>query len=204
MAYGISGKIADLIGAEAALLLIEAHGGQRIHVPKNARPNTKLAKLIGVDALAKLCALYGGIDVYIRRERHIRIKLLRAQGHTYSEIARTLGCSQKTVHANLQRAGLTNVRSITARVKARLVRRDPQAEQRKAEREQAAAARMAAKAAQKATKAERDALALALFRGGAGILQIASQLGVDRQTVWRSIARAREAPPSPSKTPQET
>jgi DNA-binding transcriptional ArsR family regulator len=119
VADGIVGDLADLIGFDAAMALIQAHAGQRLHVPKRARPNAVLAKIIGIDALTKLCAEYGGLDVYIRRERGQRVRLMRMQGHSYSEIARAVGLSQKQVHWHLHRAGLTNNQGIAAKAKAR-------------------------------------------------------------------------------------
>jgi hypothetical protein len=100
--------LADRIGARATLALIEAAGGTRIHVPKGVNQGSKLARMIGLDAARALSAWRGGEDIKIPLARHWRIRIRRALGDSYSEIARKLGITEKAVHDNLHAARLTH------------------------------------------------------------------------------------------------
>lgn len=99
--------LADVIGPAATLRLIEEAGGTRIAIPKTVNQGTKLARLLGLDAARALVAWRGGEDVKIPLARHWRIRVYRAEGGSYTAIARRLGITEKAVHANLSAAQLT-------------------------------------------------------------------------------------------------
>lgn len=101
------GYLAERIGARATLALIEAAGGTRVHIPKSCNQGSKLARLIGLDAARALAEWRGGEDVKIPLARHWRIRIRRAMGDSYQQIARRLGITEKAVHDNLFAARLT-------------------------------------------------------------------------------------------------
>lgn len=99
--------IASVIGAEAALRLVEAHGGVRIKVPSQARPRSALAGTIGAEALGQLVRAFGGNYLNVPLCRPWRVRVLRLRdGMSYSEIARALHMTEGTVYRYLAAAEL--------------------------------------------------------------------------------------------------
>jgi DNA-binding NarL/FixJ family response regulator len=102
--------LVKLVGEEAALALVEAHGGTRLFVPKRVGAHSALARRTGVPAksLAPLAAAYGGetIKLPLCREWRIRIYRLR-HGESYAAIARRLGIVESTVWRVLNDGGMT-------------------------------------------------------------------------------------------------
>jgi transposase len=190
----IADDLARLIGADATLLLIEARAGRRVRVPKGYPRGSSLAALIGADALAALAAEYGGLQIQVPRATAWRIKLYRARGLSYSQIAATVGVTEQAVHRNLKDAGLTNLAPVRTRA----------AERYAARREQARAEAAAKPRSPLPLASERDARALALRGQGLRHREIAERLGLTLAGVKGALMRARAATPSPSQAPQET
>lgn len=98
------------IGPAATLALIEAHGGTRVPIPRRPTPGCKLARLLGLTPALALADWRGGEDVKIPLAKMWRVRVYRAAGASYNEIALRLGIGVSAVHHHLQLAGLTNAR----------------------------------------------------------------------------------------------
>lgn len=99
--------LTDTIGARATHALIDHLGGTRIHIPKSVSRTSRLAQVVGVDAAQALSAWRGGEDLKVPLARHWRIRVRRAMGDSYAEIALRLRITEKAVHDNLHAARLT-------------------------------------------------------------------------------------------------
>lgn len=99
--------LADIIGPAATLRLIEEAGGTRIAIPKSVNQATRLARMLGLDAARALAEWRGGEDVKVPLARHWRVRIYRAEGGSYADIARRLGITERAVHSNLSAARLT-------------------------------------------------------------------------------------------------
>jgi DNA-binding NarL/FixJ family response regulator len=88
-AVGDVARLADLIGLEAALALIEAYGGTRVYIPHE--PTEWLTDLVGAPAAG----------------RQWRVLVYKAQGLSRSAIARRLVCTESAVGRILRTNGLT-------------------------------------------------------------------------------------------------
>ena len=99
--------LSDIIGAEATLALIEAHGGTRLYMPKRSAGSTPEAA-IGPEAAAKLAESHGGETLRIPIAREWRVRCYRAMGMSYTQIAKKTGLHDGSVHRILQNASLTN------------------------------------------------------------------------------------------------
>jgi hypothetical protein len=102
------GFLADRIGAAATLALIEAHGGTRVKIPREPNQGSVLARTIGLDAARGLAAWRAGETVKVPLAKVWRIRVYRAEGLSYSQIARKLGVGESVVHKYLQLGGLTS------------------------------------------------------------------------------------------------
>lgn len=89
----------DYLGEPAAEALAASFGGCDLKVPKKAEGGvyTEIARAVGDDVAAVLVANFGGEAMYIAinrqrllEERREKIRVLRAQGLSFREIARTL------------------------------------------------------------------------------------------------------------------
>lgn len=100
-------RLGAWLGAEATLALVEMAGGTRIYIPRTATEDCSLAALVGLPAATLLCQAWGGDYLRVPVAREWRILILSAQGKTYSEIARTVKCSENTVWRTLNRRNLT-------------------------------------------------------------------------------------------------
>lgn len=84
--------VAELIGAELALVLAEHVGGVPHYVPKEPESNHKLAKFIGLPALRQLSTVYGGdwltVPKYAAAKyKRVKIRQLLNQGASFRETA---------------------------------------------------------------------------------------------------------------------
>lgn len=96
------------IGAAATLALIEEAGGTRIGIPKTVTPTSRIARIVGLDGARALAAWRGTEQIKVPLARHWRIRIYRAEGETYTAIARSLGITEKAVHENLRAARMTD------------------------------------------------------------------------------------------------
>lgn len=97
-----------LIGKDALLMVVEAHGGTRIPIPTHARPDTLLGQLIGMPALLPLVKELGGTHVKVPLAKRWRIMVYRGQALSLSEIARRVQATESCVSKVLQSVGCTD------------------------------------------------------------------------------------------------
>lgn len=96
-------RLADMVGAEGALLLSAWWGGRLLAVPVRPDPRHVLARLIGVEALAGLCAAHGGQTLHIPRlaldaVRHAgQVHRLSAHGLSAGAAAEFVGLTERQV-----------------------------------------------------------------------------------------------------------
>lgn len=84
--------IAEIIGPELALVLVQHVGGVPVYVPKQPESSHKLAKFIGLPALRKLSEIYGGdlLDVpkyAAAKSKKVRLRQLLKDGNSFREAA---------------------------------------------------------------------------------------------------------------------
>ena len=99
--------LTDLIGADALLRLIEAYGCTRLYIPETPTEDTLLAKVIGLRLACIMANRYGGDYLKVPLSRNWRVRVYRARGWSYAEIARHLGMTESTVGKILHAAGIT-------------------------------------------------------------------------------------------------
>jgi hypothetical protein len=90
-------RLAQLIGAEACFLLIEARAGTRVFVPKNAGRADILTEIIGPEATAKLSREYGGMNITLPMARGWRVQVWHRRGLSAPKIALRVGCGERKV-----------------------------------------------------------------------------------------------------------
>lgn len=95
-------RIADVIGAEPTLALIEAHGGTRLYVPHALTPGHKLIKLLGREAAQRLVAQHGGARLAVPLCKWWVARCYRARGDSIIKIARRLNASERAVWGYLR------------------------------------------------------------------------------------------------------
>jgi DNA-binding NarL/FixJ family response regulator len=91
---------------EQLLAFIRAFGGTRLYIPKTPAAGP-LVEAVGWDGARALATWRGGEEVKVPIARHWQIRVLKHEGHSYSEIARRLRISEDTVWRNLSAARLT-------------------------------------------------------------------------------------------------
>ncbi|MBA4783372.1 MAG: hypothetical protein H2045_09170 [Rhizobiales bacterium] len=102
-------EMADFIGLKATLELVEAKGGQRIHIPlvKTITPEHWLAQLIGIEAAHSLSRAYchqGGVplDIPIFTNNYLKYRnreyqRLESLGYSANEIATMMQITRRSV-----------------------------------------------------------------------------------------------------------
>jgi hypothetical protein len=94
-------RVVQIVGAEAALTLIETYGGTRLYVPK--QPTKGLIELIDEGCAKALSEAWGGDTIKMPLGRAWRVLVYQARGMSYPAIARKAGCSEDTVWRVLSR-----------------------------------------------------------------------------------------------------
>ena len=94
--------VADLLGQGAFLRLLEAHGGTRVSIPAKVGEFDPLAVLLSLKAARRLVLAYGPAEIKLPLCKHWRARLLRQQGHSYSEIGRRLMMNEQNVYRMLR------------------------------------------------------------------------------------------------------
>ena len=94
-------EMADVIGLEATIKIVEARGGRRLTVPRNTAHGHWLEELIGLDAFGKLVSYYDGEEIEIPRcvtamSRARALSVLKS-GASISEAAEVLGYTMRGV-----------------------------------------------------------------------------------------------------------
>jgi hypothetical protein len=117
-------RLVDILGMDAAMALIEAHGGTRIYIPmpKFIRPDHPLAVLLGTEGAQKLCrAKLGGVLDDNGGEGTLRVPLCPrirqaaavAQfglGESAASLARRFKVTEKTIYEWVNKAGAQRCR----------------------------------------------------------------------------------------------
>jgi len=104
-------ELANVIGLEAALILVEKHGRTAIWVPKKAKEDHKFALLLGLEAFKKLCYYYGDtaleIDRCVAVMREARYQQIIADSENLSnrELARKYVTTERHIRTILSKAG---------------------------------------------------------------------------------------------------
>jgi hypothetical protein len=99
--------LADVVGAEGTLALIETHGGTRLYVPK-LQANADMIALVGATQAEALSRAIGGNTVKVPLAKRWRCLVYRSRGLTYRQIALKLNITEDIVHRWLKRADMTN------------------------------------------------------------------------------------------------
>jgi hypothetical protein len=99
--------LTKIIGADAALSMIEAHGGTRVYVPKEINQNSAARLALPLPEARRLGEAFGGEHILVPIARAWRVRMYRAAGLTYPAIARKLGITERAVGRILTDAGLT-------------------------------------------------------------------------------------------------
>lgn len=60
-------ELAEIIGLQPALLLVEKYGGAKFYVPRTVAADHSLAELLGAETARKLAAEFGGSMVWMPR-----------------------------------------------------------------------------------------------------------------------------------------
>jgi hypothetical protein len=92
-------ELAEAIGEESLLRLLETRGGMRVYIPHQPKASDSLAASIGLSAAIGLSQIYGGdrIEVPNPTPRKVRILELRSHGLSIDAIAHQLGCTRRRV-----------------------------------------------------------------------------------------------------------
>lgn len=104
-------ELANVIGLEAVLILIDKFGGTAIWVPKNSKPDHRYSLLIGFEAFQKLTRYYGDTSVeidrcvaLIRDARNQKIKD-DSKALTNRDIAQKYSTTERHIRRILSKAG---------------------------------------------------------------------------------------------------
>ncbi len=89
------------------LAFIRAFGGTRLYIPKDPNQSSTLVQAVGREAAQALATWRGGEEIKVPIARHWQIRVLKAEGHSYSEIARQMRITEDAVWLNLRAARLT-------------------------------------------------------------------------------------------------
>ncbi|WP_338665011.1 hypothetical protein VQH23_07500 [Pararoseomonas sp. SCSIO 73927] len=96
--------IADLIGREALLRLIETHGGTRLFIPERPVEGSVLTGAVGLPAALALSSRMAGTYLKVPLARAWRAAILRHYGATNPQIARALGVTEGAIERMLRPA----------------------------------------------------------------------------------------------------
>lgn len=94
-------SLLELLGTDATIALIEAHGGTRLSVPRNAGAACDVRERIGDESFLRLVQYFGGAVLTIPLARGWRAAIYRQRGMTYREIARACGVVESAVYKML-------------------------------------------------------------------------------------------------------
>lgn len=93
-----------LIGLTATIAIVQAYGGVRLYVPKQAVPDHPLTKLIGLENLNALCVAVGGEEHFTIPKaeaalRHLRDQKIRSEHGPKSvrQLAREHGLTERMI-----------------------------------------------------------------------------------------------------------
>jgi len=96
-------ELLELVGAEAAALLVRDFGGTRLYVPNSPMAHDVVTRSIGLIAAVKLARTFGGDRVPIpsptaQLRRPAQILAMRSREMSVAAIARELRCTERYVY----------------------------------------------------------------------------------------------------------
>lgn len=83
--------LADVVGEDRAFAFIEAHGGQKVSIPRVRIDTSNLAKTWGVDLAKCLSERFGGEKYQVPLLKIWRIRRLVMMGYSYNEVSLRVG-----------------------------------------------------------------------------------------------------------------
>jgi hypothetical protein len=95
--------LVDLVGFDAAIALVDTHGGTRIFIPTSERLTAEhpLANLLGVEAACRFAKRYGGADwsvpLGVPLKRIAAVRLYR-DGASAKSLARRYGVTESAIY----------------------------------------------------------------------------------------------------------
>ncbi len=101
-------QMAELLGTEATVALIEAHGGTRLSVPRRADAAPELRVAMGDAGFLRLVQYFGGSVLTVPLARAWRAKIYRERAMTFAQIARACGITESAVYKMLGSADAPN------------------------------------------------------------------------------------------------
>lgn len=104
-------KLVKIMGIHAAFCLIETYGGSRLYVPATDLEKSKLAAVIGLGPLKSLSEVYGREQIAIPLGKPWRIIVYRSRGMKYSDIARAVSCTERSVNRVLADYGMIGLKA---------------------------------------------------------------------------------------------
>ena len=97
-------RIAEEVSPEAVERLVRAFGGVSVYLPRDPKPTHKVCRVLGHDLVVRIVGVIGSgrlsVPTGARAESDrngVRITALLRAGKPRSEIARTVGCTERTV-----------------------------------------------------------------------------------------------------------
>ena len=102
---GVVGELAELLGVDKALALVEAYGGVQLYVPQTMTADHRLVKMIGPEAAGKLSDRYGGelirsiprCAAYVRSARDQEIRTRYTGGESAMALARAYAVTERQI-----------------------------------------------------------------------------------------------------------
>jgi len=94
--------LVDVIGLNAALIIVEKRGGIRLCVPTKTSNDHWLLKDIGLESFTKLVAVYAGDEIVVPRcviaMRILREKEIANSTESIAELARRYGYTERGIY----------------------------------------------------------------------------------------------------------
>jgi hypothetical protein len=104
-------ELVQVVGIEAAMVLVKQFGGTHLNIPKNAKPHHALVAYIGFEAFKSLCHRYGStkleIDLCVgiinKQKEQVILKGV-ALGRTNAQLARQFNTTERQIRRVKERA----------------------------------------------------------------------------------------------------
>jgi N-acetylglucosamine-6-phosphate deacetylase len=97
-------ELIQVVGFEAAMVLVKQFGGTHLNIPKKAKQDHQLLAYLRIETLEKLCHYYGGtkleIDLcshIINQQKQQLILTAIAAGHTNAQLARQFNTTERNI-----------------------------------------------------------------------------------------------------------
>ncbi|MDG3442454.1 hypothetical protein [Nitrospirillum amazonense] len=93
-------ELVEVVGIAAATALSRQWGGRVLYIAHKPTPGCPLAVVVGMEAAEVMARHFGGIHLWfpITQGKHSKVRRLRAEGISISEIARQTGYTVRNVY----------------------------------------------------------------------------------------------------------